>query len=163
VSDLADAWSEVHASLPDGWTVGRPSGHPRLVLVGVFAVALLLSAGCDLIDPQSGPRDPGPAAAEQFVRDYVAALNTNDRGRLASVLGIPVDAPDVTARLSRYGGLGLRDVRIALRNEFPRIYQVDITATAGDGRSIALYEVIEWTPESRWFMGALPAAAPSPT
>ena len=29
MSELEDAWSDLHAALPGGWTLGRPSEHPE--------------------------------------------------------------------------------------------------------------------------------------
>jgi hypothetical protein len=139
--------------------------HPRrLLLAGVLLAFVAL--GCHLLPfptPIPEPTDPGPRAAEQFIRDYIEALNANDPARLATHLGIPVNAADVTARLERYGNRGLTKVSLAVRSEFPRIYNINITATAADGTSVPMYEVIEWTHGEGWYMAALPPVTPSPT
>jgi hypothetical protein len=115
------------------------------------------------LPPTPEPTDPGPRAAEVFIRDYIEALNANDPSRLATHLGVPANAADASARLERYGGRGFTNIQLAIRSEFPKTYSINITATAADGTTVAMYEVIEWSPTGRWHMAALPAATPSPT
>lgn len=129
------------------------------VLVASIAWAILFG---DDVSPASG-RDPGPAAAERFVRDYVAALNANDHGQLGRLLGRPADSTDVAARLRLYGGRGLRDLRITLTNEFPRYYVFTLRALSADGSTVRIDEGMEWSHGVRWHLPPLQPAAPSQT
>lgn len=128
--------------------------------MAVAALVLVVVVWLVSRDEPPGPgADPGAAAAEEFVGTYIAALNADDPTGLAAVLGETPDSAEITARLDRYGGLGLRDVRVSLVNEFPRIYRVSISASSDDGRSVEMTEVLEWT-GTRWHFAPLPSPAP---
>lgn len=121
----------------------------------VAALLLLLVVWLVSRDTPPGPgADPGEAAAQEFIRAYVAALNTNDPDTLAAFLGEPSGSREIEERLAKYGGLALQDVRVVLVNEFPRIYRVQVDARAGDGRIVEMTEVLEWT-RTRWHLAPL--------
>jgi hypothetical protein len=59
-------------------------------------------------DLPPGDGDPG-ALPEDFGRDYLAALASNEAGRLGELIGEPATSAEVTRRLEHYGGDNLRD------------------------------------------------------
>lgn len=109
--------------------------------------------------PDGPPPDPGPAAAEELVRDYVAALNTGDASVLAAVLNLPATASDVVARMARYGGFDLQVTSLSVATEFPLVYILRFRVNSAGAGTIDLYEVAEWT-DTGWRMA--PLATPRP-
>jgi len=148
-------------------TAAQPRQAPRtvfvpalaaLVLATLVVVGVLIWVRHDL--PPGQGHDPGQPAAEQYIRDYVSALNANQAVELGRLLDKPSGSFEVQERLRRYGGRGLGAVRVSMRTDFPRVYQVSITAQAADGSTVRMREVIEWA-TGRWHMA--PVAAPSPS
>lgn len=122
-----------------------------------FALATLVALAAGACDRPPGPTgDPGPAAAERHVSEYVAALNSADPARLGSFLDEPAGSSAVTTRLERYGGLGLTVLSVRARAQFPRVYTVVIEADGADGGSVAWQEVLEWD-GARWDFAPLTA------
>ncbi|MFC5289218.1 hypothetical protein ACFPM7_19375 [Actinokineospora guangxiensis] len=107
--------------------------------------------------PPPRPDDPGPAAAEQYARDYITALNTGDPTTLATLIGRAPDSPEVTTLLTTHGNRSLTDVAIRVKEEFRNVYLVWIDATTSTGEPVHLYEQLEWD-RDRWWLA--PPATP---
>lgn len=110
--------------------------------------------------PSKGP-DPGFAAAEKYILEYLDALNTDDFENLYELFGRPEDTSDIEDRLGLYGGLDLINVEVTIAQEFQYIYRVWISVLANDGSVIEMYEVIGWNGE-RWNMSRLYTGPPPP-
>lgn len=149
--------------MPAGSRIGpdSPAGFAWRATATVLGIAVVAGAVVWAVANDRPPQvaDPGAAAAEAFVREYVAALNGDDPVVLAALLGEAADGPEVVGRLERFGGLALRDVHVSLVNEFPRIYRVNVLATSATGGAVTIAEVIEWT-GTRWHVAPLTDARP---
>jgi hypothetical protein len=156
--------SAVEARLPAGPPIGPSLRTGRIVrfeTVALVAMALAVFVWATRLDRPASVSDPGPAAAEAFVRAYVTALNANDPVQLGQLLGEASGSREVADRLTRFGGRGLAEVRVSVINEFPRIYRVAVSARSVEGATVALADVIEWT-GSRWHMAPLQPAPTTP-
>jgi hypothetical protein len=132
----------------------RTVGAVSFARAALVLLAVSLAAGCGSLPPPV-PTDPGRAAAEAYLRDYIEALNSNDPSRVAALTG--KDVQDAALRLQRLGGRGLHDVALSLSSEFQRVYSVGIQATDAAGLQAAWRETIEWNGES-WDFADFPAA-----
>jgi len=117
------------------------------VLILVVVATVVIWRARHAYDLPSPGRDPGKAAAERYVFEFVAALNSNDSGLLGEVTGGPADAPTIQEALRLFGGRDLIDVEVAIVHAFRYHYQTWITAQAGDGSMVEMYQVIVWTGE----------------
>lgn len=135
---------------------GRPTS--ALASIGVrFAFTTMLAlVVCNPLPPTPSS-DPGRGAAEAYVHEYIAALNTNDPTKVSALTG--KDLQDAPTRLRRFGGRHLHDATVSLSSEFERLYRVTILAVdkAGDRwRGLR----IEWNGSSYDF-ASLPRTSPS--
>ena len=127
-----------------------------IVLLLVAAVIAVVYMRYDL--PFRDP-SPGKAAAQSYISEFVAALNTNDPILLGEVTGRPSDAPDIQDALRLFGGRHLTDIKIEIVQDFQHTYQGWITARAGDGSVIRMYQVVGWDGE-RWIMAPYTGTPP---
>lgn len=97
--------------------------------------------------------DPGKDKAEQFIVDYISALNKNDINVLSDLFEQSKDSIDMKERLRIYGGRNFHNVDIQISQEFKYVYSVWITAQSDDGE-IKMYEVIEWD-QGQWHMAPM--------
>lgn len=129
-----------------------------LMIVGVVAWMVVQYIRHDL--PFREP-NPGMAAAQSYVFEFLAALNANDPELLGEVTGRPPDASDIQETLYLYGGRDLADINLVIVQEFPNHFNAWITALASDGSVIKMYQVVGWDGE-RWIMGQLYTGPPPP-
>jgi hypothetical protein len=117
----------------------------RLLGIGVALVACGLIVALILRpDPHATGDTPGAASAEEFVRDYVEALNTGDATTLAAVLGHAAESTEVRALLARCGDRDLTVTSLQTEADPPGRYLVSISATS-DGEPMRMLEVLEWS------------------
>ena len=129
-----------------------------IVLLLIAAVIAVVYMRYDL--PFRDP-SPGKAAAQSYIFEFMAALNTNDPILLGEVTGGPSDAPDIKDALRLFGGRHLTDIKIEIAQDFINHYKVWITARAGDGSVIRMYQVVVWDGE-RLTMAPLYTGTPPP-
>jgi hypothetical protein len=130
-------------------------------LLTIGAIVWAVMRHVQYYNPEDRGPDPGKAAAEKYALEYIDALNANDPELLSKVAGWPADAPDILEGLRLYGGRDLTDVEVAIVHEFRYHYQIWITARAGDGSIVEMYQVAGWTGE-RWNMSPLYTGPPPP-
>lgn len=143
--------------MTDGYQSTRAvAGIIVLLLVAAVIAVVYMRYDLPFRDPS-----PGKAAAQSYIFEFVAALNTNDPILLGEVTGRPSDAPDIKDALRLFGGRHLTDIKIDIVQDFPHHYQGWITARAGDGSVIRMYQVVGWDGEC-WIMAPLYTGTPPP-
>lgn len=132
---------------------------PTLLIVIILAIAIIviIHTGWDITNIGN---DPGVAAAEEYIFEYIDILNKNDAEDMGKFLGASADSQDIHDRLEHHGGLNLTDVKVTIRQEFPYIYRVWINATDRNNERVEMYQIIEWNGK-RWKMAPL-YTGPSP-
>jgi hypothetical protein len=127
----------------------------RLVLPVLLALAAALVVVMILLDHSPGPTsDPGVASLERFFNSYVEALNARDATAIGDLLDESPESKAVRDRLDRFGGRGIRDVRVSASSEFPQVYRVSLSGRYVDGAPLLVDEVVEWT-GTRWHLAPL--------
>lgn len=138
--------------------------QPARVVAGILALLMIAAVIAVVYMRYDLPfRDPSPgkAAAQSYVLEFLAALNANDPQLLGEVTGRPADAPDIKEALRLFGGRDLTDIEIEIVQDFQHHYLVWITARAGDGSVINMYQVVGWEGE-HWIMAPLYTGTPPP-
>lgn len=127
----------------------------RLFPLALVTAAAALVGVIVLLDRPPGPTsDPGAASLERFFSSYVEALNARDAKAVGDLLGESPESTAVTDRLDRFGGRGIRDIRVSATSEFPQVYRVSLIGTYSDDAPLLVAEVVEWT-GTRWHLAPL--------
>jgi hypothetical protein len=130
-----------------------PSRRAALLLALTLPLGL---SGCG-----SGSDAPDVAKLDRLLLSYVDALNRKDTARLSTLLGSNHDGNDIASRLTRFGGRGLKDVRITHQRATADTYVVFLSARAGRaGRPFEAREIAAWR-KQQWTLTPWPAPIPS--
>jgi hypothetical protein len=105
--------------------------------------------------------EPDTAELDRFLLDYVDALNRRDTDRLSDLLSSNHDSRQIEDRVARFGGQGLRNVRITRQRESPDLYVVFLSARSLSGRAFEEREIAAWRRE-RWTLTPWPAQLKAP-
>lgn len=113
--------------------------------------ALTLLCGLVLAACGGGQSEPDPRKLDQFMVDYVDALNREDAAALTRLLGDNHEPAEIAGRISRFGGRDLHDVETFTQREAETTYVLILNALSGptdtpfEAREIAVWEQERWT------------------
>ncbi|MER7912815.1 hypothetical protein [Streptomyces sp. NPDC096068] len=129
--------------------------------IGVPVAAVLcaaLLAGCG-----GAEEKPDLADQDRFLGRYVELLNASDEPGLAGLLAAhPHGGDDARARIERYGGQDW-DVTWKRTSEFPDVWSVRLTGTAGERRRpVAVVETVS-REDGHWLLTPLDGVVPKPS
>ncbi|MFJ3534406.1 hypothetical protein ACIPQA_02945 [Streptomyces sp. NPDC090109] len=125
-------------------------------------VAAALCAG--LLSGCGGAQEkPDLADQDRFLGRYVTLLNTSDEAGLADLLDAhPHGRDDARARIEEYGGQDW-DVTWKRTSEFPDVWSVRLTGTAGERkRPVAVVETVS-REDGHWLLTPLDGVVPKPS
>ncbi|MBT2489410.1 hypothetical protein J7E96_12935 [Streptomyces sp. ISL-96] len=102
------------------------------------------------------------ADQDRFLREYVNLLNKADEDGLAGLLDDhPHGKEDAHARIAAYGGQEW-DVTWNRTSDFPDVWKVRLTGTAGaDRRPVKVVETVSWEDE-HWLLTPLDGVVTKP-
>ncbi|AVH95727.1 hypothetical protein GCM10010497_05170 [Streptomyces cinereoruber] len=142
--------------------MGRTRGtKPLGIGVPVAAAAALCAA---LLSGCGGTEEkPDLADQDRFLGRYVSLLNASDEPGLADLLrGHPNGGDDARARIAAYGGQDW-DVTWKRTSEFPDVWSVRLTGTAGDRkRPVEVVETVN-REDGHWSLTPLDGVVPKPS
>ncbi|MFH9606145.1 hypothetical protein [Streptomyces sp. NPDC017448] len=134
--------------------MGRRS---RIGVLGATALCALLLSACGGEEKKADLADQ-----DRFLGRYVSLLNEADEAGLADLLDDhPHGEEDARARIEAYGGQEW-DVTWNRSSEFPDVWRVRLTGTAGaKDRPVKVLETVSWE-DGHWLLTPLDGVVPKP-